>query len=105
MASASNGTSPCRDRSAGISAAVCNANAAPNDEHRPRDPPRRTTRLPRAMGKNILIIDAHPDRARGRLGHALADKYAAAAEAGGHLTQVVRLCELEFPWLRSAAEF
>jgi putative NADPH-quinone reductase len=57
------------------------------------------------MGKRILVIDAHPDRARGRLVHALADQYASAAEAGGHLTQVVRLCDLDFPWLRSAAEF
>ena len=57
------------------------------------------------MGKNILVIDAHPDPARGRLVHALAEQYARAAEAGGHLTQVVRLCDLEFPWLHSAAEF
>ena len=57
------------------------------------------------MGKHILVIDAHPDPARGRLVHALADQYAGAAEAGGHLVQVVRLCELEFPWLRSAKEF
>jgi len=57
------------------------------------------------MGKNILVIDAHPDGSPGRLVHALAAKYANAAEAGGHLVQVVKLCELEFPWLRSAAEF
>ena len=57
------------------------------------------------MGKNILIIDSHPDPAPGRLVHALADQYASAAEAGGHLVQVVKLCQLEFPWLRSAAEF
>jgi putative NADPH-quinone reductase len=57
------------------------------------------------MGKNILVIDAHPDPARGRLVHALATQYASAAEAGGHLTQVVRLCDLDFPWLHSATEF
>jgi putative NADPH-quinone reductase len=57
------------------------------------------------MGRNILIIDAHPDRAPGRLTHALADQYASAAEAGGHRVRIVRLSELEFPWLRSAAEF
>jgi len=57
------------------------------------------------MGKHILVIDAHPDPALGRLVHALANHYANAAEAGGHLTQVVRLCELDFPWLRSAKEF
>jgi len=59
----------------------------------------------RAVGRNILVVDAHPDPAPGRLVHALADQYARAAEAGGHLVQVVRLCELKFPWLRSAAEF
>ena len=57
------------------------------------------------MGKHILVIDAHPDPARGRLVHALADQYASAAEAGGHLVQVVRICDLEFPWLRSAKQF
>ena len=57
------------------------------------------------MGKRILVIDGHPDPARGRLVHALADQYAAAAESGGHLVQIVRLCEFEFPWLRSAKEF
>jgi putative NADPH-quinone reductase len=61
--------------------------------------------LSRAVGKHILVIDAHPDPARGRLVHALADQYASAAEAGGHLTQVVRLSELDFSWLRSAAEY
>ena len=59
----------------------------------------------RRIGRKILIIDAHPDRAPRRLCHALATKYAAAAEAGGHLVQIVRLCELEFPWLSSAEEF
>jgi putative NADPH-quinone reductase len=57
------------------------------------------------MDKHILIIDAHPDPSRDRLVHALVDKYASAAEASGHLTQVVRLCDLDFPWLRSAKEF
>ena len=57
------------------------------------------------MSKNILVIDAHPDPAPGRLGHALATQYASTAEAGGHITQVVRLCELDFPWLRSAKDF
>ena len=57
------------------------------------------------MAKNILIIDSHPDSAPGRLVHGLAAEYASAAEAGGHLVQTVKLCNLEFPWLRSAAEF
>ena len=57
------------------------------------------------MGKNILIIDGHPDASRERLVHALVDQYASAAEAAGHTVRVVRLCELTFPWLRSAADF
>jgi putative NADPH-quinone reductase len=61
--------------------------------------------MTRVVGKHILVIDAHPDAARERLVHGLADEYARAAEAGGHLVQVVRLCDLDFPWLRSAAEF
>jgi putative NADPH-quinone reductase len=57
------------------------------------------------MNRKILIIDAHPDPARERLVHGLADQYASAARIGGHLAEVVRLCDLEFPWLRSAKEF
>lgn len=57
------------------------------------------------MAKHILVIDGHPDPAPERLVHALANAYASAAETGGHLVQVVRLCELDFPLLRSAKEF
>jgi putative NADPH-quinone reductase len=57
------------------------------------------------MNKKILVIDAHPDPARGRLVHALAERYASAARTAGHLVKVVRVCDLEFPWLRSAKEF
>jgi putative NADPH-quinone reductase len=57
------------------------------------------------MGKHILIVDAQPDPAPQRLVHSLAEKYSNAAEAGGHSTRVVRLCDLEFTWLRSANEF
>lgn len=62
-------------------------------------------RLSLAVEKNILVIDAHPDPASERLVHGLARQYAGAAEAAGHRVRVVRLCELDFPWLRSAAEF
>ena len=55
--------------------------------------------------KNILVIDAHPDPSGDHFVHALAVQYAAAAGAAGHLVQMVRLSELEFPWLRNAAEF
>jgi putative NADPH-quinone reductase len=55
--------------------------------------------------KNILVIDAHPDAGPDHFVHALAVQYAAAAGAAGHLVQVVKLAGLDFPWLRSAAEF
>src|SRR5688572_25582690 len=55
--------------------------------------------------KNILVIDAHPDSSPDHFVHALATQYAAAAGTAGHLVQVVRLSELDFPWLRSAREF
>ena len=57
------------------------------------------------MGKRILIIDGHPDAARERFVHALADRYASVAEASGHTVRVVKLAELGFPWLHSAREF
>jgi len=57
------------------------------------------------VGKHILVIDAHPDSSRGRLVHALAEQYASAAEGAGHLVQVVKLCELQYLWLRSAQDF
>jgi putative NADPH-quinone reductase len=55
--------------------------------------------------KNILIIDGHPDRDRARLVHGLADAYRRAAEGAGHAVRSVALCDLDLPWLRSAAEF
>jgi putative NADPH-quinone reductase len=57
------------------------------------------------MNKRILVIDAHPDPTPARLVHSLALQYASAATAAGHRVEVVKLAELEFPWLRSAAEF
>ena len=55
--------------------------------------------------KKILVIDAHPDKAPAHFVHALATQYAAAANAAGHLVQVVRVSELKFPWLCNADEF
>jgi putative NADPH-quinone reductase len=55
--------------------------------------------------RNILLVDAHPDPAPDHFVHALAVQYAAAAGTAGHLVQVVRLCDLSFPWLRNALEF
>ena len=55
--------------------------------------------------KNILIIDAHPDAAPDHFVHAVSSRYADAASGAGHLVQVVKLAELQFPWLRNATEF
>lgn len=55
--------------------------------------------------KNVLIIDGHPDRDAERFVHALADSYRRAAESAGHTVRTIRLCDLELPWLRGAAEF
>ena len=55
--------------------------------------------------KHVLIIDGHPDRDPKRFVHALADAYRRAAEGAGHRVHLIRLCDLDFPWLHGAAEF
>jgi putative NADPH-quinone reductase len=52
----------------------------------------------------IAIIDAHPDPARERFVHALADAYAEGA-AAAHEVRRLRLAELDFPLLRSMDEW
>jgi putative NADPH-quinone reductase len=55
--------------------------------------------------KRILIIEGHPDAGAGHFGHALAQAYADAARAAGHEVQVLQVAELDFPLLRSKAEW
>ena len=57
------------------------------------------------MSGNILILDGHPDVSATRFIHALAAAYQQGAEATGHQVQVIKLAELEFPLLRSQAEY
>jgi len=57
------------------------------------------------MGKRILIIQGHPDASTAHFGHALAAAYANAATAAGHSVQTITLAELDFPLLRSKAEW
>jgi putative NADPH-quinone reductase len=57
------------------------------------------------MKANILVIDGHPDPAKQRLVHALADAYRQGAEEGRHEVKVVRLADLPFPLLRSQADY
>lgn len=57
------------------------------------------------MPKRIAVIDAHPDPEPGRLVHALAEAYAAAAKEAGHEVHLIRLADLEFPLVRSQEQW
>ena len=57
------------------------------------------------MTKRIAIIQGHPDAARVHLCHALAEAYAAGAEAAGHQVQTINVAALDFPLLRSKEAF
>ena len=57
------------------------------------------------MSHNVLIIDGHPDPMDGRFVHALASAYQAGAERGSHSVQTIRVADLEFPLLRSQADY
>lgn len=53
----------------------------------------------------ILLIQGHPDAGARHLGHALADAYAEGARAAGHEVRTVDVATLDFPLLRSQAEW
>ena len=53
----------------------------------------------------ILVIQGHPDPAGGHFGHSLADAYAGGAQGAGHELRRVEIAQLDFPLLRSAAEW
>jgi putative NADPH-quinone reductase len=55
--------------------------------------------------RNILILDGHPDPADERFIHALAAAYREGAEQSGHQVQTIRVADLEFPLLRTQAEY
>lgn len=57
------------------------------------------------MGRRILIIQGHPDPESAHFGHALARAYAQGAEAGGHEVRQIDIAQLDFPLLRSKAEW
>lgn len=54
---------------------------------------------------HILVVQGHPDRVGGRLCHALADAYADGALAAGHTVRRIEIAALDFPLLRSQAEW
>jgi putative NADPH-quinone reductase len=53
----------------------------------------------------ILLIQGHPDPAGGHLGHALAASYRQGAEAAGREVRQVDVAQLDFPLLRSQADW
>ena len=55
--------------------------------------------------RDILILQGHPDPAGGHLGHALAQAYADGASEAGHRVTVLNIAELDFPLLRSQADW
>jgi putative NADPH-quinone reductase len=55
--------------------------------------------------KRILLIQGHPDASTRHLCHALADAYAAGAASAGHEVRRVNVASVEFPLLRSQAEW
>jgi putative NADPH-quinone reductase len=57
------------------------------------------------MSKRVLILQAHPDAGGGHYGDGLAERYAEGAEGAGHAVDWVTLNQLDFPLLRSAAEW
>lgn len=57
------------------------------------------------MSQRIAIIQGHPDPAGGHLDHALADAYARGAEGAGHEVVRIDVAGLDFPLLRTQADF
>lgn len=57
------------------------------------------------MGKKILIIQGHPDVEAKHFCHALAQAYEQGAVQGGHTVRVVDVAVIDFPLLRSQAEW
>jgi putative NADPH-quinone reductase len=57
------------------------------------------------MTKRVLIINGHPDNDPQRLCSALAQSYAAGAQAGGHLIRRLDVAEIDFPLIRTRADF
>lgn len=55
--------------------------------------------------KHIVVIDGHPDPDPARYCHALVKAYADAARKAGHVVEVISCAELDFPILRTAADF
>ena len=57
------------------------------------------------MNERILVIDGHPDAARERFCHALAEAYIEGARGAGKQTRLLTVSEMTFPLLRTSADF
>lgn len=57
------------------------------------------------MARRIVIVQGHPDPGGGRYGHALAEAYREGAAEAGHEVECIPVAGLEFPLLRSKADF
>lgn len=55
--------------------------------------------------QRIVLIQGHPDPRGGHLCHALADAYAEGARGAGRDLRLIDVAQLDFPLLRSAAEW
>lgn len=55
--------------------------------------------------KHIALIQGHPDPQTTHFGHALAAAYAQGAEQAGHAVKIVTVAQLDFPLLRTKADF
>lgn len=57
------------------------------------------------MSKKIVVVQGHPDPAPERLCRALGDAYARGAAKAGHEVRRIDVAALDFPLLRSQAQF
>jgi putative NADPH-quinone reductase len=57
------------------------------------------------MTKRIAVVQGHPDLTGRHLLHAMADAYAEGAIAAGHEVRRTEIAKLEFPLLRTQADF
>jgi putative NADPH-quinone reductase len=57
------------------------------------------------MSSRIVLIDGHPDADRKRFVHALADAYESGARQAGHEVRRIDIAGLDFPLLRTAADY
>jgi len=57
------------------------------------------------MAQRVLIIDGHPDPNVQRFAHALTNAYREGAESAKHEVMTLRLADLEFPLLRTQADY